>query len=171
MDKKNSFIMYLNYEDNFKLLSDKELGILMRGIFQYVKTGKEPNFNNVGLKMAFSFIKTNIDLDAEKYKKKCEKNRDIARRRWEEEERKKTERENTDCHLGSSFKNESCFKCLKKNKCTLPTSPEFKLTHNCSFKEWNEKVNAAYEEWCKDRAEKGEETKIELFDYDWLADD
>lgn len=83
MDKKSSFLIYLDYNEQFKLLSDEELGKLIRVIMQYEKTGEEPSLDGV-LKMAFSFIKTQLDRDREKYEKKCEKNKENARKRWEE---------------------------------------------------------------------------------------
>lgn len=167
MDKKNSFIMYLDYEEHFNLLSDKEIGILMRGIFQYVRTGKDPDFcNNAALKIAFSFVKTNIDIDSRKYKKKCEKNREIAENRWRQQKAKFN-----GCHLGNISKCDSCFGCLKKYICTLPESSSFKLNHHDkSFEEWNKEVEQLYDSWCEERRKNGESTDLEFFDYNWLED-
>lgn len=72
---KNSFLFYLDYEEQFNLLSDEQIGQLMRAIIKYEKTKKEPNLDGM-LKMAFSFIKTQLDRDREKYEKKCEKNKE-----------------------------------------------------------------------------------------------
>jgi len=179
MDKKNNFIMYLDYEDHFSLLSDEEIGILMRGIFQYIRTGKNPEFNNnVAVKMAFSFIKTNIDIDNQKYQKKCEKNKQIAEERWkrqreQQEQQDKQKQQFKGCHLGSLFKNDSCFKCQKKYICNLPESPDFKLSHSNynSFEEWNQHIEELYDSWCEDRKKRGENTNIDEFlDYNWLTD-
>lgn len=71
---KNSFLIYLDYEEQFDLLSDEELGRLLRAIILYEKTGKETELNGM-LKMAFSFIKTQLDKDREKYNEVCEKNK------------------------------------------------------------------------------------------------
>lgn len=71
---KNSFLIYLDYEEQFDLLSDEELGQLMRAIMQYEKTGEEIKLEGM-LKMAFSFIKTQLDKDREKYNEVCEKNK------------------------------------------------------------------------------------------------
>lgn len=73
MDKK-SFLIYLDYEEQFNLLTDEQIGQLMRAIMEYEKTGNEPVLDGM-LKMAFSFIKTQLDRDREKYNKKCEKNK------------------------------------------------------------------------------------------------
>ena len=69
--EKKSFLMYLEYEEQLADLSDEELGQLMRAIFQYEKDGTEPKFIGL-LKMAFSFIKGNLNRDKQKYDKRCE---------------------------------------------------------------------------------------------------
>lgn len=71
---KNSFLMYLDYEKQFELLSDEELGKLMRAIIKYEKTKEIPELDGM-LKMAFSFIKNQLDIDRQKYNEKCEKNK------------------------------------------------------------------------------------------------
>ncbi len=71
---KNSFLIYLDYEEQFDLLTDEELGQLMRAIILYEKTRKETELSGM-LKMAFSFIKTQLDKDREKYNEVCEKNK------------------------------------------------------------------------------------------------
>ncbi len=172
MDKQIHFIMYLDYEEHFSLLTDEEIGVLMRGIFQYIRTGKIPDFNSGGaVKMAFSFIKTNIDIDNRKYRQKCEKNKQIAEERWKKQRESQEKQQFKGCHLGSSFKNESCYKCQKKKICPLQESPDFKLSHsNKSFEEWCVEKDGLYSKWCADRANRGLSTDIELFDYNWLDD-
>lgn len=72
---KNGFILYYDYEEHFELLSDEELGMLIRAIYKYEKTGEVPEL--VGLsKMAFSFIKSNLDTLRDKYEKQVEKNKE-----------------------------------------------------------------------------------------------
>lgn len=71
---KNSFLIYLDYEEQFNLLTDEELGQLIRAIIKYEKTKEISELNGM-VKMAFSFIKTQLDRDREKYEKKCEKNK------------------------------------------------------------------------------------------------
>ena len=78
MDKK-SFLIYLDYEEQFNLLTDEQIGQLMRAIIKYEKTQEEPQLDGV-LKMAFSFIRTQLDRDRQKYQKKCEKNRENGAR-------------------------------------------------------------------------------------------
>ena len=91
---KNSFLIYLDYEEQFNLLTDEQVGQLMRAIIKYEKTGIVTELEGM-LKMAFSFIKTQLDRDREKYNKKCEKNRENAKRGGrpkKQKDNKKTER-------------------------------------------------------------------------------
>ena len=71
--------MYLDYEEQFNIMTDEQIGQLMRAIIKYEKTGEVPNLDGM-LKMAFSFIKTQLDRDREKYQARCEKNRENAKK-------------------------------------------------------------------------------------------
>lgn len=71
---KNSFLIYLDYKEHFELLSDEQLGKLLRAIMEYEETGTVPALEGME-KMAFSFIKAQLDRDREKYENKCEKNK------------------------------------------------------------------------------------------------
>lgn len=76
MDKeKISFLMYLDYEEHFKLMTDEQLGQLLRAIMEYEKTREVPQLDGM-VKMAFSFIKAQLDRDREKYEEKCAKNKE-----------------------------------------------------------------------------------------------
>lgn len=68
---KNSFLIYYEYEEQLSILSDEELGILLRAIFKYEKNNEIPKLNGA-LQLAFMFIKGNLDRDREKYDKRCE---------------------------------------------------------------------------------------------------
>ena len=52
---KSSFLIYLDYKEQFELLTDEELGQLLRAIMLYEETGKITELSGM-LKMAFSFI-------------------------------------------------------------------------------------------------------------------
>lgn len=69
--EKKSFLMNVDYEEQLEDLTNEELGILMRAIFKYEKDGIEPKFSGL-LKMAFAFIKENLNRNREKYDKRCE---------------------------------------------------------------------------------------------------
>lgn len=82
---KVSFLIYLDYEEQFNLLSDEELGQLIRAIMEYEKTGTEPNLSGV-IKMAFSFIKAQLDRDRDKWKEEKQKRSEAGKKgmatRW-----------------------------------------------------------------------------------------
>ena len=73
---KNSFLIYHDYKKHFELLSNEELGIFMRALMEYEITEEEPNFEDNGvLRMAFSFIKNDLDRNREKWEEKADVNR------------------------------------------------------------------------------------------------
>ena len=83
----DSFILYTSYYALIEGLTDEQLGQLTRAIFLYARDGKIIKLDPV-VRMAFVFIKDNIERNQDKYQAKCEKNRQIALER----ERKKREK-------------------------------------------------------------------------------
>lgn len=80
-----SVILYASHYEAIKDLIDEEKGRLLDAIFAYAKGGT-PQFHltdSEGVKMAFSFIKIQMDIDKRKYTEKCERNKANARKRWE----------------------------------------------------------------------------------------
>ena len=73
---KNSFLMYTDYKKHFDLLSDADKLILLYAIFDYAM-GIDTELDGV-VAMAFSFIKTQMDRDREKYASICEKRREAG---------------------------------------------------------------------------------------------
>lgn len=227
--KDNNYIMHSTYNEHFKLLTDAELGRLIRDVNNYVENGVLPQYSNEErvLNMAFSFMKATIDIEKVRYQEKCKTNKENGSKGGAPKGNKNAAKKQPNglednpkqpnglknnpididmeidiendididndndndidndkksvcdinahakpitCHLGAVFKDESCFRCMKKHKCKLPASPTFKLEHNKTFEEWNEEIEALYESWCEHRRSRGESTNIELFDYDWLND-
>lgn len=74
---KNSFVLYSDYLEHFKILSDEEAGILIKAIFCYV-SGLDIDQQRLSpaAKMAFSFIKSQLDRDMKAYEIKCNKNKE-----------------------------------------------------------------------------------------------
>lgn len=65
-EDKKSFVLYCDYREHLQLLSDSERGQLFTAILDYandIEVGDLPPM----VKMAFSFIKSQMDKDAEKY--------------------------------------------------------------------------------------------------------
>ena len=196
---KNSFIVYYQYAEHFELLTDEELGRLIRAMLLYDRDGTLPQFEGI-LKMAFSFIKTQLDIDKKKFNTICERNRKNIQKRWGtknttgktgiQNNTKNTDNDNDNdndnlsvcdksartknfnCHLGSDYKSESCFYCMKKQICPNKESTEFRLNHrNETFDEWNKRHEDYREQLIEDLKSRGKDPDIELIDYDWLNED
>lgn len=92
--EKASFLIYLDYQEQFELLTDEQAGQLIKAIIKYEKEGEIIKLDGM-TKMAFSFIKTQLDRDREKYQAKCEKNKENAKkggRPKKQKDNSKTER-------------------------------------------------------------------------------
>ena len=70
---KNSFILYHDYYEALADLTDEQVGKLFRAIFEYEIEKKEPSFTGE-LKVAFKFIKKDLDINLDKYESICERN-------------------------------------------------------------------------------------------------
>lgn len=79
---QKGFIVYGDTKALADELTDEQLGQLFRGMLSYFVEGKTPKFSGV-LKFAFIPIKQQMDRDAIKYDKRCEKNRANANKRWQ----------------------------------------------------------------------------------------
>ena len=69
---KSSFILYTNYHEILKDLSDEDAGILFKAILEYKALGEIGELPS-HLNLAFKFIKNQFDLDDKKYKEFAEK--------------------------------------------------------------------------------------------------
>lgn len=77
---KNSFVLYLDYKQHLDLIQDDgDFRRLIEAIFNYCETGQEPSDLSAVAKMAFSFIRSNLDRDNEKYEAAKEKRREAGR--------------------------------------------------------------------------------------------
>jgi len=59
--------MYLRYIEIFKDLSGDDIKRLMLAIGAYIEHRTMPSFTDAGLKMAFNFIRSDLDRDAVKW--------------------------------------------------------------------------------------------------------
>lgn len=86
MNRKDSFILYNNMFDMIEELSNEEAGELIKSVFQYSINGGIPKFEKGSIKsVVFKSIKNSIDINTEKYIKRCEKNSENAQKRWNQE--------------------------------------------------------------------------------------
>lgn len=74
MSEKKSLLLYYDYQQHFNFLTDEQLGRLIRAMFDYEINRVVPEFDEPVMKMCFSFVKSNLDRDLQKYIDKCSKN-------------------------------------------------------------------------------------------------
>ena len=79
--EQKGFIVYGDIQDVISELTDDQVATLFRGMVDYFVDGKDPKFTGI-LKFVFIPIRQQMDRDAEKYEKKCEKMRENANKRW-----------------------------------------------------------------------------------------
>lgn len=93
----DSFILYTSYYALIEGLTDEQLGQLTRAIFLYARDGEIISLEPV-VRMAFAFIKDNIERNQDKYQAKCEKNRQIALERERKKREAREKASNTNVH-------------------------------------------------------------------------
>ena len=69
---KESFVLYVKYLDNIEMLSMEQRGILITALMSYVAGKDIPDMDGMTA-MAYSFIKSQINRDFEKYEATCRK--------------------------------------------------------------------------------------------------
>ena len=78
---QKGFIVYGDIKAVIDELTDEQVSQLFHGMVDYFVDGTEPKFSGV-LKFVFIPIKQQMDRDASKYEKKCERMRENANKRW-----------------------------------------------------------------------------------------
>lgn len=70
MKEKQSFIIYYEWEEMLKYMTDSQSAEILRAMFSYAKRGEIPEFSSPLLNTTFCVIKYAIDRDNEKYKQR-----------------------------------------------------------------------------------------------------
>ena len=83
MKVKKSFVLYHDFRNWFSLLTDEELGRLIRAIFDYEMNKTLPENLTEKEQIAFLMVRDTLDRDREKYERVCNRNKENARVRWE----------------------------------------------------------------------------------------
>ena len=78
MTEMTSFCIYMDWEEQLSDLTDEERGQIFSAIFEYKRTGIVPELPRI-LALVFSFIRQQLDRDAEKYEQKIEKRREAGK--------------------------------------------------------------------------------------------
>ena len=138
----DSFILYTSYYALIEGLTDEQLGQLTRAIFLYARDGEIISLEPV-VRMAFAFIKDNIERNQDKYQAKCEKNRQIAleRERKKREarekagntnvhERARTCENNTNVHERSPYDNDNDNDVSKETDNNIPSKEGLSISEN-----------------------------------------
>lgn len=100
--EKNSFVLYYELEQQTELLTNAQLGRLLRGVFGYEIRGEVPNFeDDKMLLMCFQFVKTTLDINFEKYNERCEMNRLNGRKGGRPPKEKPESNDETTTYSGS----------------------------------------------------------------------
>ena len=71
MAEKDSFVLYTDIAEHIEWLPDEDAGVLFKALLSYASTGEIPENLSGAARMAFSFIRSQLDRDAEKYAQKC----------------------------------------------------------------------------------------------------
>ncbi|MEI8244922.1 MAG: DUF6291 domain-containing protein [Lentisphaerota bacterium] len=79
---KESFLMYLSFNDPAQLLTDIERGQLWSAVFEYAKSGQEIELP-LPVKIAFAYIREHLKRDNQKYKNICLRNTENIKKRWD----------------------------------------------------------------------------------------
>jgi len=127
--EQKGFIVYGDIQDVLKELDDEQVAQLFRGMVNYFVDGKVPKFTGV-LKFVWIPIKQHMDRDAEKYEKRCEKNRENVKKRWErtnEYERIRTNTNDTNININKDIDIDKGRDINKKPPESGDSSPKDKL--------------------------------------------
>lgn len=68
---KNSFVLQARLNGVVAKLSDKQAGVLFKGILNYAENGAVANFEDSAVTVAFEFVRQDLDYTAKKYAETC----------------------------------------------------------------------------------------------------
>ncbi|MBQ8928078.1 MAG: hypothetical protein IJ055_07380 [Oscillospiraceae bacterium] len=80
MTGKKSFVIYYDNAAQFDMLDDTQLGALFRAMYRYAALHEQPAFTDPTLQLAFSFLRGQLDRDAEKYEDICRKRSEAGKK-------------------------------------------------------------------------------------------
>lgn len=88
---KNRISLDLSNMEAFKELTDIQLGELMRAVFAYASDGTMLSEDaDQAVRVAFAFLKADVDSERDSYKRRCERNKENARKRWAKRNKSKS---------------------------------------------------------------------------------
>jgi len=122
MDKKKTgFILFHEYAELLADLTDAEMGVFMRAIFVYETTGGVPAFKSAAMKMAFGFIKKDLDNNRDKWDETCQKRAEAGRKGGLAKSSKSSNATTDIANLADKDKDHSCDN--EREKDVAPPAP------------------------------------------------
>lgn len=91
--KPKAILISTDFRAQFEMLNDKEAGELIKALFRYAEEGTPLETKSKAVRVLFGLIRAQLDKDAEKYAKICEKRKKAVEARWKKTEQ--TEQMNT----------------------------------------------------------------------------
>ena len=132
-----AIMLYYEYREHFECLSDEECGALVKALLAYGEEGTLPENLTGSARIAFSFIRRQIDRDNEKYDERCEKNRSNGKKGG----RPAADKEKTERFSGETEKTEWFSEETQKNRMVISENPEKPNGYFEKPKKPNEKEN------------------------------
>ena len=117
--EKKSFMLYFDSFVQWQLLNIEQRGLLITALFEYTIEGKELETEDGMLKLAFSFIRSQIDRDSNKYEETCKKRAESIKKRWENA--KNTNEYNC---IQTNTKNTNVYNCISEDTKHTDTDTE-----------------------------------------------
>lgn len=91
MEGKESYILYANYHEQIKLLSNEQAGILFKTIDLYVNDLNPEEPQDPLINIVWMRIKKDLKSDLKRWKEQCSKNRENVLKRWNKPNTKESE--------------------------------------------------------------------------------
>lgn len=79
---KDNFVLYLTYYDAVMQLTDVQAGQLLKGLYEFAKTGERKDYGDPTIRFAYSLITAQIDASNKQYEETCQRNRANIMKRW-----------------------------------------------------------------------------------------
>ena len=83
--KPSSMVIHLDEAEIVRYLSDRDRGRLLLALIDYAQDGALPEGFKGSLSMCFDVLRRSIDRNVKRYQETCERNRQNAMKRWEED--------------------------------------------------------------------------------------
>ncbi|MBQ3137029.1 MAG: hypothetical protein IJB74_06045 [Clostridia bacterium] len=80
---RKAVLLHYDFYDMFLLLTDEEIGKLIKAAFEYDMNGVLPDFNDRMLENCFMQIRRFLDRNSAHYDEVCFRRSEAAKKKWE----------------------------------------------------------------------------------------